>query len=313
MSTDTALSTTFRAMGSQITIWLLPAEPSTANAALQAGAALFAANEQRLSRFQPASELAQLNSRPAEWVPVSDLLWEMIDRALTLQAQTDGLFNPTLLNALEQAGYDRSFEALDRVASLSPATAASTPHPQPIARDPDRRAVYLPPGTRLDLGGIAKGVTAELVVQQLSSVGAALVDAGGDLVAGDAPAGWPGWPVAVAAPASRDEDARDLFRLWLRHATLATSGVDYRRWVNAGQPAHHIIDPRSGRPATSDVVTVSVLANDAATAEGWSTAALILGSTHGVAALTARQLAAAFVLHDGSMRLTPAMQARAQF
>jgi thiamine biosynthesis lipoprotein len=112
--------------------------------------------------------------------------------------------------------------------------------------------------------------------------------------------------VAVAAPAAAD-DAPDLLHLWLAQATLATSGIDYRRWQHNGRTVHHLIDPRTGHPAATDAVAVSVLAPDAATAEGWATAALVAGRDEGLALLARQGLAGAVVDRQHQLVLTPAM------
>jgi FAD:protein FMN transferase len=155
--------------------------------------------------------------------------------------------------------------------------------------------------------GLAKGHTAQRVAAYLSHWGPCLVDAGGDLAAGTAPHGLPGWPVAVAAPSARDADPPDLFHLWLTHASLATSGIDYRRWHQHGQVVHHLIDPRSGGPADTDALTVSVMAQDAVQAEGWATAALVAGRDEGLALLARQGLAGAVVDFQHDLLLTPAM------
>jgi thiamine biosynthesis lipoprotein len=99
----------------------------------------------------------------------------------------------------------------------------------------------------------------------------------------------------------------DLFHLWLAHATLATSGIDYRRWQHNGWVVHHLIDPRTGRPAVTDALAVSVLARDAAQAEGWATAALVAGRDEGLALLSRHGLAGVVVDWQHQLLLTPAM------
>jgi FAD:protein FMN transferase len=113
--------------------------------------------------------------------------------------------------------------------------------------------------------------------------------------------------VAVAAPAAGDEEAPDLFHLWLTHATLATSGIDYRRWQHNDRGVHHLIDPRTGCPAVTDALAVSVLAYDAVQAEGWATAALVAGRDAGVAFLARHGLAGAIIDGQHHLVLTPAM------
>jgi thiamine biosynthesis lipoprotein len=299
-------SHTFRAMGSQITLWLEAGEGVTPGAFAQAEA-LFAEVELALSRFRPESELSRLNARPGEWQAVSLLLWQVLSRALALARETGGFFDPTLLNALEAAGYDASFEQVAARAN-SPAGAG---HWQGRLRGVKLNvaglSVRLSPGVRLDLGGIAKGHTAALAAALLDEFGPCLVDAGGDLVAGRPPRGLPGWPVAVAAPDGAAGRA-DLFHLWLQKASLATSGRDYRHWRAGDRPAHHIINPRTGRPAGSDVQSATVLAADAARAEGWATAAVVAGIDKGLAKLARAGLAAALVDRRQRLYLTPAMK-----
>jgi thiamine biosynthesis lipoprotein len=168
---------------------------------------------------------------------------------------------------------------------------------------------YLPEGMRIDLGGIAKGYTAGQAVDLLGRLGPCLVDAGGDLAAGAAPTGMPGWPVSLTTPwAGEGDSPQHLLMVWLREASIATSGIDWRRWEHQGRTVHHLIDPRSGAPAETDALTATVLDPDPARAEGWATAALVLGMAGGLAVLSMRGLAGALV--DGYRRvaLTPEMQ-----
>jgi thiamine biosynthesis lipoprotein len=298
----------FRAMGSTMVLWL-DTDEATARPVLSRVQGLVAAAERVLSRFDPQSELARFNARPRQWVPVSPLLWDVVTQALALAEATGGLFDPTILSALEAAGYRRSFAGMHGVAQDS-ASEATPGCWATVQRDPTRRALWLPEGARLDLGGIAKGYTAQRTVAYLSRWGPCLVDAGGDLTAGAAPPGLPGWPVAVAAPAAGDDESSDLFHLWLAQATLATSGIDYRRWQHNGRLVHHLIDPRTGHPAATDALAVSVLAPDAAQAEGWATAALVAGRDEGLALLSRQGLAGAVVDWQHQLRLTPAMAPR---
>ncbi|NKQ35646.1 MAG: FAD:protein FMN transferase [Chloroflexi bacterium] len=312
-------SHTFRAMGSQIGLWL-DAEPETAAAAFAQAEALFAFNERVLSRFLPESELSQVNGRAGEWVPVSDLLWNVVCDAVLQAEATQGLFDPTLLNALEAAGYSRSFELI--------AMDGTQAHPeqrrrinadvadgnrgnwQQIGLDADTQSIWLPPGLRLDLGGIGKGFTAQAAVELLAQWGPCLVDAGGDVTAGAAPRGLPGWPVAIAAPWTADApEQANLLTLWLAESSLATSGIDYRYWQTDGRTAHHLIDPRTGQPARTDVLTVTIWAEQATMAEAWATAVLVQGSVQGWQSLIQQShLAGVIITENEHLFMTESMQ-----
>ncbi len=298
----------FRAMGSEIAFWL-EADGLTVWEAFRQAEAVFIEAEWALSRFDSFSELSLLNARPGEWVSVSPLLWDITRRALALAEETGGLFDPTLLSALESAGYTHLFEEM--MASTIGPLLSQAPEigrwPE-IGLDPERRAVLLPPGTKLDFGGIGKGYTARQAAHLLGRFGPCLVDAGGDLSAGAAPTGLPGWPVALAAPwDGSGEEPDNLLTLWLADASIATSGIDYRRWQADGHLRHHLIDPRTGEPAQTDALTATVLAPDASQAEAWATASLVAGMVDGIAALETRNLAGALVGADGTVALTPSM------
>ena len=299
---------TFRAMGSQITLWLEMAEEVAAQAAFHQVEMLFESNEQALSRFRPDSELSRLNGRCGQWTAVSPLMWNLLNKALELAQNTNGYFDPTTLRALEQAGYIQSFNrsAMNGLEQMTtPLTSASGW--QDILLDERSQSIWLPPDRPIDLGGIAKGYTAEQATDLLEDIGPCLVDAGGDLVAGAAPAGYAGWPVAIASPWSETtSQTADLFTLWLANATLATSGIDYRRWSQNGRLAHHIIDPFSGYPAETDALTVTILNQSAATAEAWATATLING-TAGLDILLDNDMLGLVMTQDGRVLVTPEM------
>ena len=146
-----------------------------------------------LGLSKPAS-FPELNAQAGYWVSVDQDLFEVIAAAKRMAARTGGLFNPFILPALIHAGYDRDFAEVQ----ASPSAQASAPfaevaHWRKISLYHGARAVRIPPGSALDLGGIAKGWSAEQVADRLSAYGACLVDAGGDLVTrGDTPnqSGW---------------------------------------------------------------------------------------------------------------------------
>jgi thiamine biosynthesis lipoprotein len=92
--------------------------------------------------------------------------------------------------------------------------------------------------------------------------------------------------------------------IWLANAALASSGVDYRRWLKGGTPMHHIIDPRTGAPAATDLLSVTIYDSSAARAEAWATAILVHGKEASVGLLEARRLAALLVGADQQMVIT---------
>jgi thiamine biosynthesis lipoprotein len=298
----------FRAMGSRM-LALQERRPAAGPDRLAEVPRWFGDWEQCLSRFRDTSELSQLNRAHGKWTPVSSVLWEVVDAAFLAAFQSDGLVSPALLDALEATGYDRSFDLLGAATARPSESAAlpavrmiSRPRVAPwwtIERDAKAQALCLPPGMRLDLGGVAKGWAADRAARMLSRSGPALVDAGGDIAMSGPLAGGAPWTVGVADPNAPDADLETLL---IRRGGVATSGRDYRRWQHAGRWQHHILDPRTGQPAITDVLSATVVAPSARAAEVGAKVALILGSRDGLAWIEARtELAALLVLEDGQI------------
>jgi thiamine biosynthesis lipoprotein len=149
------------------------------------------------------------------------------------------------------------------------------------------------------LGGMAKGWAVERAARWLARVGPALVDAGGDIAVSGPRVAGEGWAIAVADPFAPE---CELALLTLLSGVIATSGRDYRRWQQAGTWHHHIVDPRTGRPARTDVVTATVVAPTAWQAEAAAKAALILGGRDGLAWIDRHPpLGVLLTIEDGSV------------
>jgi len=298
---------TFHAMGSQILI-VLDAPVGIARPALAGLRQVFASWEAILSRFRPDSELSCLNSSQREWLAVSPTLAEVLALALRGAAMTGGLVTPLVLEALEHAGYDRDFTAI--AAGALPAAAAPPAHPAAdwrcISVDPLRGSVHRPPGLRLDLGGVAKGWAADRAARLIAHHGPALVDVGGDIAVSGPRRDGAAWPIGVQDPRG---GADPLAVLLIASGGVATSGRDYRHWRQGDVERHHIIDPRTGAPAATDLLSVTVVAPRVADAEIAAKATLILGSADGLSWLHARPwLAGLLVRDDGVVLHTPTLE-----
>lgn len=291
----------FRAMNTGVAAWLW-AEPGPADIWLPEVESFFGEVEAELSRFRPDSGLSRLNAAAGQGPQsVSPMLAEVLQMALEERERSQGIFDPTILPALRAAGYDRSFEMLGVAGSrlqlgpfnLQPATC----NLQRVGIDFDHlhKTVELPEGVQIDLGGIAKGWTVDRAAEMLGAWGAALVDAGGDIRATGAPGGKP-WPLAVEDPFHPDED---LAVTLLAKGAIATSSVLRRNWQLGGRQMHHLIDPRTGRPSESELVSVSVLASTTARAEVAAKVALILGRNQGRTFIERAGLDALLVDRDG--------------
>jgi thiamine biosynthesis lipoprotein len=258
------------------------------------------------SRFRDDSELARLNADAGRWSGVSDLLLLALETALGAAADTDGLVDPTIGRTLRLAGYDRPLPlVLARDGERFRASFAPVPGWKLVELDAPQRRVRIPKGIELDLGATAKALAADraaAAAHELTGTGV-LVSLGGDVsVAGLAPDA--GWPVRVADDhAAPLGDGGPVFAV--AAGGLATSGTTVRRWKAGNVTLHHIIDPRTGRPADTPWRTVTVAAGTCVEANVASTAAIVLGD-EAPAWLVARGLPARLVAADGSVRAVAA-------
>lgn len=294
----------FRAMGCKITAIV---ESDHSPELLQQVPVWFEEWEACLSRFRPNSELSQLNRAAGCPVHVSETLWQVFEVALQAEQESHGLVTPTVLQSLLAAGYDRSFETLPRERESALGGWAPTVGTlAEVSWDAATRSLCLPVDVQLDFGGVAKGWAADQAAKRLASCGAALVCAGGDIsICGELPAG-ERWPVGVDDPFHPGES---LHVLMLRSAGVATSGTDYRRWKQGGQWNHHIIDPRTGLPAQTDILAATVIAETAVQAEVAAKVTLLLGSHQAADWFEENpQLAGLLVLDNGDQFFTKNME-----
>jgi len=135
--------------------------------------------------------------------------------------------------------------------------------PEVLLLDQATRSAALAPGAALDLGGIAKGALADILIDELGDN--AVCNLGGDLgVRGAGPEG-DGWHIGLC----------DGSLVALRDSAVCTSGISKRRW---GHSMHHLIDPRTGMPAKTDLAEVSVVTDSALRGEVYAKTAVLLGA-----------------------------------
>jgi thiamine biosynthesis lipoprotein len=257
----------FEALGGECELYSLSVERPSELAAVRAW---IEAIHDRLTRFAPDSELSKLNTAAGQWMPVSAELEALLQQSLDAYATSFGLVHVGVLPALLAAGYTRDFAA-----GQTPATgeiAIPPPLPEMLALEHGR--ARLAPGTAIDLGGIAKGWLADRAVERIGPN--SLANFAGDLRARGLGPDGDGWPVGFGPTT-----------VLLKDTGAATSGTRGRRW---GERSHHLIDPRTGLPALSDLTEVSVIATTGADAEILAKTALLLGREAGARFLDERSL-----------------------
>ncbi len=264
------------------------ASDAEAERAVQRAFGWFAGVESACSRFDPRSEVARLSAAVGVAVPVSPLVFEVLQLALAVAEASDGTFDPTVGARLEAVGFDRNHRTGERVVSgiaPAPAGAAGVGGHRDVVLDAAAQTVTLRRPLVIDLGGIAKGFAIDLAACELAAFPGSVVNAGGDLfLRGRSAEGTP-WRVGVRHPREAGAlvdvlEPRDDVGAGL---AVCTSG-DYERIAAGGG---HIVDPRSGDAPARPVVSATVVAPTAALADALGTAATVLGPERGLALLVA--------------------------
>ena len=248
------------------------------------------------SRFRADSDITLANQAAGRPVVVHGDTLAVVARALDAWRQTGGRFDITVLPALQARGYTHS--AVDH--SAAPHVPGSRIGMSAMVHtDYAASTLTVPAMTAIDLGGIGKGFAADIVAEELIEAGAtgALVNVGGDLVVLGHPSDDTSWYVGIEDPR---RPPQHIARLRLLTGGLATSGTTIRKWTQAdGTAAHHLIDPDRAAPSVAGIVTATVIAADAATAEAFATAAMMLPGAEAMAMLERVQLAGLAVDDQG--------------
>ena len=279
----------FACFGASCAVHVIGAGPDgSALAAARAARRQLLQWHQRFSRFLPTSELSLLNSDPREEVPVTALMARLARAAAEAGAMTGGLVDATLIEQIESAGYREDLRRplpLATTLGLAPVRRPAAPSRdrswQLLRVDPVGSTVTRPPGVKLDSGGLAKGLLADVLGERLARHPSFAINCGGDLRIGGA-AG-----IERELEVESPFDGGTLHSFRLAGVGVATSGIGRRSWLDGkGRPAHHLLDPSSGESAFTGVVQVTALASSALLAEIRAKAAILGGAERARAWLT---------------------------
>jgi FAD:protein FMN transferase len=291
-------------MGGTLTIHVDPAAANGRDPAVASRRVIDDVNRwaARLTRHSDDSDLSRLNADPRLAVPVRPMLAGALFAGRLAAEYGEGLVDVTLLDQRLAAEIGAELEPMATGATAAGGAVNATAREWRL--EPGRRGSALvtrPPGLRFDLGGVGKGWLADRALARLDSWPSAIVDADGDLAVACAPGR--AWEIGVGDP--RDNET-DLATLRLTAAAggpplrwgVATSGVSIHRWTSGGAVRHHLIDPRTGLPALTDVVQATVIATSALRAEALAKAAVIAGTAAGFAMLERARVRGAIMLTD---------------
>ncbi len=260
------------------------------------------------SRFLPDSDISNINARAGQHVAVSELTISLLERCMDAWNRTNGAFDPTVHSSMIALGYDKSIVELrpsDQAAGPVTATAGC----DGIEINRNLRTVRVPNGVALDVGGIGKGLAADILYDDLRDLGAigASVNIGGDLRAGGESPNSDGWPIGlgdprvVSGPSIGDQSV--LAVVHLSEGAVVTSTPRSRSWLRNGVRHHHLIDPRTGHSVTTNILSVSVVCAQAWLGEAiakhaileevhsdmWAATPLQIIESHGAEGLVVRE------------------------
>lgn len=242
-----------------------------------------------MSTYMPDSEISRFNRSDAQEVfPVSNRFLEVLGAAFFLHADTGGVFEPTLGPLIDVWGFgvEGPREEAPSSADIDAARARVGMDHLSLEEGNLRKTAE---GVELNLSAIAKGYAVDRVLALLRGEGYenVYVEIGGEVACRGVNARGIPWVLGIQAPTAGSDEAA-FRRLSLENRALATSG-DYRNFVkNEKGTRHHILDPRTGRPTSHSLASVSVMASDCMTADAVATALYVMGTSEGMLWLAER-------------------------
>lgn len=244
--------------------------------------------EQAYSRFLPDSELTQFNELAGENVPISNDFKQFLVRSKELALDTDNLFNPFILPALQRAGYKHSLVDAKRAGPDYSNRRVASPDKLEIGTGMAR----IPKDAALDSGGIGKGYLLDLLGGLLANHNAQnyWISLGGDILASGSMDEGTTWEIDIPNAIDQTKTVARVNVPKGRLLAIATSGVTKRKGIQNNKAWHHIIDPATGEPALTDILTATVCMQNGVLADVYASCIVTLGTkkyeqfmkTHGI-------------------------------
>lgn len=247
--------------------------------------------ESVLSRTREDTDIAKLNAADGAPVTLSDEGAKLLSTALDLSAATNGAYDPTVAPLTDLWGIGTDHQKVPSQSEIDAALQnVGIAH---VHENGD--AVTLAPGSKIDLGGIAKGYAADLCADILKDADAdGLLVLGGNIYAVGTNEG-KDWNIGIADP---DDSADTIAAVAVHDLSVVTSG-DYERYFEQdGVRYHHIFDPKTGYPAASGLRSVTVIDENSTRADALTTALFVMGADEGRAYCEENGIAAVFVTAD---------------
>ena len=293
----------FKALGSEV-VMVAQLETSQYNL-LEEAKKLTEDFEKKFSRFIRNNELDRFNNSSTSSFSVSKEFAELLSEAKKMHKETGGVFDPTIIDALETAGYDKNFSDLElnnrEKVSASEVKTKFKKRGKFSALKISGTRIKKPAGLRLDFGGLGKGFLADkLANSHFKKVANCWISMGGDLFVkgSEKPDQKNGWKIGVEDP---NQPGREIFTVMTggKDLGIATSGVFKRRGLKGGFEWNHLIDTKTGLPVNNNIIAVTAISTSAKKADVFAKTVLMLGENKGFEFIEKQKDSAAVIFFKG--------------
>lgn len=233
--------------------------------------------EKQFSRFLLDSELTQFNLRAGNKTLVSTLFLKLLNKSKELSEETNGIYNPFVLPALQQVGYIGSWPKMqDKIIGIDFTNRQMVTFDNLVIGD---TWAQIPKNTALDFGGIGKGFILDELSERLDeeTLNGYWLSLGGDIICNGYDVKGEDWQVAIQHAIYPSKKTGLISNLHGGKIAIATSGVLKRQGIKNDKRWHHIIDPRTKQPAKTDLLTATVTANSGVSADIYAKCIIVTG------------------------------------
>lgn len=302
---NSIFSQEFRALGTEIEIFLvIDREKNIEDAKdiLEEIKKIYQDKEKILSRFSKESELSKLNSSLGIFKNSSSDILHLAQKSLEYYKESEGYFDPRILEILENVGYEKDFKTnffpqkeieKDKIFSKNKLT-----------EDLKIEGEQVCFGRRMDFSGIAKGYITDFISQHLENSGWQnfLVDSGGDIFAKGKDEQKEKWGIEI------EGITKEKIILSLEDSAVATSGITRKKWEMGGEKYHHLINPLHPYDFSFDLKSVTVMAEICERADVFAKVLYLMGQKRGMEYAKEKKIPAIFLDYRGNMYVSEKMK-----
>jgi len=308
-------------MDTYCTITVVAPSMDMAKDAIDAGFAEIKRLEHLINYYSPDSELSMINKAAGKHpVKVSPETLDLIEKAIYISRITEGAFDPTIAPVLRLWKFEKKMSDHPIPSQEAINNALRLVDYRKIYIDHENSTVFLEEsGMEIDLGGIAKGYAADRAVEAIKKKGisAALVAIAGDIRGyGVNTSGRP-WKIGIQNPRPSPDNERPwediIATLELTEKAISTSGDYQRYFIKNNRRYHHILNPHTGYPADTDVISVSVIAPEGYLSDSLATAVFVLGVERGLELLKSLNMSGILITSDMKFHITEDLKDRINF